>query len=243
MKSGEAGLEKAQRDLLFEALRGCRLWRSASDGGVESLASGARLRRFRKGAVVAREGDPASSLAVVARGSASIFHLAADGRRLAFETMGPGEPILAVAALAGGRYPASAEAAADLVLAWLPREALFELIAAEPPVARDLVTELAARVVRLTGTMQALSLDVPSRLAGWLFQRTLTGVRRTAEGLEFDLGMPKAELAQTLGTVPETLSRALARLRGEGLIETRGRTVVVRDVGGLARRGAGYSEG
>ncbi len=229
--------------LAFDALRACRLWRSASDDGVRRLEARARVRRYRRAAVVAAEGDAASALAVVAEGAASVFHLGADGRRLAFESMGPGEPILAVAALAGGRYPASTEAAADLVLVWLPREALFELMREEPVVARDLVTDLAARVVRLTETTRSLSLDVPSRLAGWLFQRTLAGVRTTPAGLELELGMPKTELAQTLGTVPETLSRALARLRAEGLIATRGRTVVVLDVGGLARRGAGYSEG
>lgn len=236
-------MERNEHDLVLRTLRGCRLWRSASDRGVERLAESARLRRFRKRAIVAREGDPAAALAVVARGTASVFHIGADGRRLAFESMNAGEPLLAVAALAGGRYPASVEAATELALAWLPREALFTLMTEEPPVARDLVIDLARRVVRLTGTVQSLALDVPSRLAGWLFQRTLAGVRRTPAGLEIEIGMPKAELAQTLGTVPETLSRSLAKLRAEGLIETHGRTIVVRDVGGLARRGSGYSEG
>jgi CRP-like cAMP-binding protein len=236
-------MTQARQDELFEALRACRLWRNASDDGVRQLATRARLRRFRKGAVVADEGDPADSLAVVAEGLAAVYHVSADGRRLAFESMGPGEPVLAIAALAGGRLPASVEAATDLAMAWLPRGAVFDLLETEPPVARGLVTDLARRVVRLTGTVQSLALDVPSRLAGWLFQRTLSGTKRTAEGLEIELGMPKSELAQTLGTVPETLSRALAKLRREGLIETHGSTVVVRDVGGLARRGAGYSEG
>lgn len=228
---------------LFSALRECRLWRGASDAGVAALAARARRRRFKKGEVVAHEGEAARSLAVVVSGTASVYHLAADGRRLSFENMQRGEPILAVAALAGGRYPASVEAATDLALAWLPRDALFELMAAEPVVARNIVTDLARRVVRLTGTVQSLALDVPSRVAGWLFQRSLAGGKPTPGGLEIALGIPKSELAEQLGTVPETLSRALAKLRAEGLIETRGRIVLVRDVGGLARRGAGYVEG
>ena len=63
------------------------------------------------------------------------------------------------------------------------------------------------------------------------------------DGLLVDLGMSKAELASALGTVPETLSRAFARLRDEGLIEVRAREVLVLDVGGLAKLGSGYSEG
>jgi CRP/FNR family transcriptional regulator, dissimilatory nitrate respiration regulator len=236
-------MAQTNSDQLYRALRACRLWRSASDEGIRRLVARARLRRFAKGETVASEGAPAEWLAVVAEGTASVYHAAADGRLLAFESMGPGEPVLAVAALAGGRLPASVEAATDLAVAWLPRAAIFDLMAEEPQVARDIVTDLARRVVRLTGTVQMLALDVPSRVAGWLFQRSLGSGRRTAAGIEIELGIPKRELAQALGTVPETLSRALAKLRTEGLIETRGSTIVVRDVGGLARRGAGYSEG
>jgi CRP/FNR family transcriptional regulator len=54
--------------------------------------------------------------------------------------------------------------------------------------------------------------------------------------------MSKAELAASIGTVPETLSRAFARLRDEGVLEVRGGEVVVFDVGALARLGSGYAE-
>jgi CRP/FNR family transcriptional regulator, dissimilatory nitrate respiration regulator len=232
----------ADEEELFAALRVCRLWREASDDGVRRLAAGARLRRFGAGEVVVNEGAAAVAFAVVVSGTAEVYHLSAAGRRVVLEIAGAGEPILAVAALAGGRYPATVEAAGDLSLAWMPRRALFDLMAAEEAVARGIVTDLAGRVVLLTGRIQSMSLDVPSRLAGWLFERTLAGTRRGREGLEIELGMPKAELARLLGTVPETLSRAFARLRTEGLAETRGRTVLVLDVGGLARRGSGYSE-
>jgi CRP/FNR family transcriptional regulator len=179
---------------------------------------------------------------VLATGRVAIYHLTADGRRFVMETVGPGEAIAAVASLAGGRYPAHAVATADVSAAWLPRESLFTLMDAEPAVSHDIVMQLARRVVHFTGLVQTLSLDVPARLSRFLFERALATGKTTPEGLLVDLGVAKADLAAALGTVPETLSRAFAALKRDGVAESKGRQVLVHDVGALARRSAGYSE-
>jgi CRP-like cAMP-binding protein len=171
-----------------------------------------------------------------------VFHLTSDGRMLTFETLGPGDPIAAVAALAGSRYPAHVEASSAATVVWLPREALFALLEHSPAVARGIVADLARRVVDFTTVATSLAMDVPARLAAFLFQRALSTGRSTSSGLVVDIGMTKTDLASALGTVPETLSRALARLRDDGAIEVRGRQVLVKDVGLLARMGSGYSD-
>jgi CRP/FNR family transcriptional regulator len=227
---------------VLAALRACRLWRGADDKAVTSLALQARVERAERGRVLAHEGDKPNRFAVVVSGKVRVYHLGADGRALTFETAGEGEAVAAVAALAGTRYPATIEAATDAVIAWLPREALFTLIESRPQIARTMVADLANRVVNLTAVATSLSLDVPARLAGYLFQRALAVGDSTPDGLVVDLGMTKTELASALGTVPETLSRALARLRDDGVLEVRARDVIVKDVGALARLGSGYSE-
>jgi CRP-like cAMP-binding protein len=228
---------------VLAALRACRLWRAASDEAVARLASVAKVQDADRGAVLVQEGDPATRFGVVVCGRAKVYHAGADGRVLTFETAGTGDPIAAVASLAGTRYPATIEAATDITVAWLKREDIFALIASQPPVARSVIVDLAARVANMTAVATSLSQDVPARVAAYLFQRSLAVGHATVEGLVVDLGMTKAELASSLGTVPETLSRALARLRDDGVLEVRSRDVVVKDVGALARLGSGYSEG
>ncbi|MBE0477455.1 MAG: Crp/Fnr family transcriptional regulator [Coriobacteriia bacterium] len=228
---------------VFTALRECRLWRAADDDAVARLAAQARVTDLPSGSRLVTEGEAAGSFGVMVVGRARVFHLGADGRRFTFEDVGSGDPVAAVAALAGSRYPANVETVTPATVAWLPREALFELMAEEPDVARNIVADLARRVVNFTSVVQTLALDVPSRLARYLFERALAAGQATTQGLQVDLGMSKNELAAALGTVPETLSRAFARLRDEGLVDVHGRRVVVRDVGALARMGAGYEEG
>lgn len=222
------------------ALRATRLWRAASDEAVAALAAHARVEDAPRGKLLASQGDAADRLGVVVTGTVKVYHLGADGRALSFEKVGSGEPFGAIAAIAGSRYPATVETTTDATIAWIPREALFDLIESDPALARTLVADLANRVVNLTAVATTLSLDVPSRLAGYLFQRSLEGGRTTPAGLVVELGMSKGELASALGTVPETLSRAFARLRDDGVLEVRARDVIVKDVGALARLGSGF---
>lgn len=224
------------------ALKSCRLWHGASDSAIEALLQGATVSDLPRGSTLVREGDPAKSFGVLVSGKARVYHLAIDGRRTVLETIEAGQPVAALAALAGGRYPAHIETATPATVAWLPRELLLDLLESEPKVARAMVTHLATRLVQVTSLMQSFSLDVPSRLANHLFHEALSAGTPSARGLEIRLGMPKGELASALGTVPETLSRALARLKEEGIIDVDGRRITILDVRALAERGSGLRE-
>lgn len=227
---------------VWAAFRGCRLWRGASDDAVAEIARDARIEDVPRGTTLAVEGDPARDFGLVVAGKARVFYLGADGKQITFETVEAGQPFAAVASLAGGRYPAHVETATPATIACIRGETLFELLEAEPQVARGLVADLSARVVNFTSVVQTLALDVPSRLARYVFQRALQTGKPTTAGLEVDLGMRKGELAMALGTVPETLSRAFAKLKADGVLEVHGSKITVLDVRALAALGSGYEE-
>lgn len=224
---------------VLAALRACRLWSGASDAAVERLARAASVRDVTRGTLLASEGEVAESFGVVVEGRVRVFYLGADGKEVTFETAQSGDPIAAVAALAGSRYPATIESATPATIAWLRREALFDLMAEEPQVARSIVANLATRVVNFTNVVQTLSMDVPSRVARYVLGRALSAGRPDSRGLIVDLGMPKGELASALGTVPETLSRAFAKLREDGVMDVEGRQVAVLDMRALAALAGG----
>lgn len=228
---------------VWAALRSCRLWRTASDDAVAELARTAHVRELARGSSLAREGETADEFGVLVTGKARVFYLGADGRQITFETISAGEPLAAVAAMAGSRYPANIEAATPATVACIPTSALFDLLAAEPQVARTLVADLANRVVNFTAVVATLALDVPSRVARYVFHRALQSGSPTTRGLEIELGMKKGELAMALGTVPETLSRAFAKLKDDGILEVHGQVVTILDMRALAALGSGYDEG
>jgi CRP/FNR family transcriptional regulator, dissimilatory nitrate respiration regulator len=191
---------------------------------------------------LATEGDRGDEFGLIVAGKARIYHLGADGRQITFETVSTGQPFGAVSALAGSRNPASVETATPATIARIAAEALFDLLDAEPRVAHTLIADLANRVVNFTAVVTTLSLDVPSRVAGYVFQRALQVGKPTSQGLEVALGMKKGDLAMALGTVPETLSRAFSKLAADGIMEVRGQLVTVLDVRALAALSSGYEE-
>lgn len=227
---------------VWGAFRSCRLWRVASDDAVAQLARTARVADVARGTQLAVEGDPADEFGLLVTGKARVFYLGADGKQLTFEVLEAGDPLAAVAALAGSRYPANIDAATPATVAYASAEALFAMVQSEPEVARSLIADLARRVVNFTSVVASLSMDVPARVARYVFQRALQSGRPSAEGLEVELGMKKGELAMALGTVPETLSRAFSKLKDDGVLEVHGQTVTILDMRALATRSSGYED-
>jgi CRP-like cAMP-binding protein len=83
----------------------------------------------------------------------------------------------------------------------------------------NMLAVLSQRLRRFSALIENLSLkEVPGRLATYLLylQEEKKG------GRDLLLGIPKNQLASLLGTIPETLSRILARMNREGFFESTG---------------------
>jgi CRP/FNR family transcriptional regulator len=78
----------------------------------------------------------------------------------------------------------------------------------------------------LVAQLEDLTLkDVETRLANWLMRRCPNP--RSDQPAKIELTMTKRVLAAELGTVSETFSRMLAKFRQQGLLEVKGRTMIV----------------
>ena len=89
---------------------------------------------------------------------------------------------------------------------------------------------LSKRLRQFTSLIDDLSLkEVPGRLASHLLY--LSELNKGSDHLS--LTITKGQLASLLGTIPETLSRILTRMAGQGLIESRGNTIKILDREGL----------
>jgi len=95
----------------------------------------------------------------------------------------------------------------------------------------NLLAVMAMRLRRFANQIENLSLkEVPSRLASYLLY--LSDKQNDRSQVRLDVS--KGQLASLLGTSPETLSRIFAKMTEEGLIEVRGRVIVLKNLSGLS---------
>ena len=115
------------------------------------------------------------------------------------------------------------------------------LLERNPRFALNLIVSLSLLLRRFARQIEELTFaEVPARLAAYLVE--LAEKKSTSyQGRTYiDLEMKKGELASRLGTVSETLSRSLKKLKDEGLIDVEGSRVVVHDMAGLIRLSGRY---
>lgn len=210
-----------------DIVRTAQLFSAIDDASAEAIASASHLVRYDRGRVIFHENDPVAAFYIVNRGKVKLFKLSPDGKEQILMIARPGDTFAEAALFAGGRYPASAEALEDSEVLAIQRDQFTTLLRRDPNLALNLIARLSQLLRKLTLLVEGLSLsDVTARVARRLVQQ----IKDQNQALpEVTLSEKKVIVAAELGTIPETLSRSLAKLTKEGIIEVDGSQIRVLD--------------
>lgn len=201
----------------------------------ESLGNRAVHKRYADSERLFNEGDRCEGLFVVSKGAVRIFKSAPSGREQVLAVEGPGSSIAELPVFDGGDYPASADAVGDTETVFISRQAFQAFCLEHPQVALKVLAVVGSRLRRLVAIVEELSFaTVRQRIIALLLRAAETEGKRTPRGVQFSLKSGHQEIAFEIGTVRELVSRNLARLQAEGLIEMDGRKIVVKDLSALA---------
>ncbi|MEN8140369.1 MAG: Crp/Fnr family transcriptional regulator [Thermodesulfobacteriota bacterium] len=206
------------------------LFSKLSDQDLQALAGITKVLELKRRQQIFNEGDEARGLYIVSEGQVKVYKLSFDGKEQILHLLGPGEPFAEVAVFAGTTYPANSMALEKSRVLFLPRQDFHELIGRQPSLALAMLATLSLRLRQFANMIEALSLkEVPSRLAVHLLLLS----EESGGSPTIRLAMAKGQLASLLGTIPETLSRILAKLASNGYIESSGKEITIRDRAGL----------
>jgi len=224
----------------LETLRRVSFFAVLPPEDLKSLAGHCVPRRLLRDEILVSEGDPCEGLFVVQSGAIKLFKMAENGREQILGIERAGSTVGELSVFDGGTFPASAVAAEDSTLLFLPKREFLELCQRNSEVAFAVIRSLAWRFRYLTSLVEELSLkEVSHRLARFLRDRALQLGVRTRRGIEFPLEETNQEIGAEIGTVRDLVSRNLRRFVDRGILRLERRKVIVLDMGELEAQVSG----
>jgi CRP-like cAMP-binding protein len=213
---------------LLSTLRRLPLFTDLSDQELSLFAEDVTRLEYPSGATIFSEGDSCNELLIVETGAVKIVKSSPTGRQQLLSIERRGNSLAEIPVFDGGKYPARAEAADDVVLLRLPAESFRRICLQSPELSLKVFKVLAHKLRHVLSLVEDLSFStVRGRLIAHLLRLAERFGRQTGRGIEFELAENNEELAVRLGTVRELISRNLGRLHGAGLIEMKRRAVII----------------
>ncbi len=200
---------------------------------VRTLAARGRLRRFKDGDTIVREGEAGESLFVILEGNARIVVSSATGEEATVAHLGPGECIGEFAVLDGLPRSATAVATAPTSAICVTRDDFREWLTERPEAAFALLEEMSLRLRRANqGLADHLFLGLSQRLARRLVALAGThGNQASGDGIR--VRITQAELASMLGVTRESVNKELQAFANRGWISTARGAVIIHDLEAL----------
>ena len=211
---------------------GCNLKDSPSFNFSEKAAE----RMFERGQVIYKEQSTAGAVYAIQSGRVKLYRTDSHGNRQAISLLGPGDIFGFRTLLANELHNVTAEAIEATTLCVLPRQSLFEMFNISESLARDLMTKLAAELKVTEETMVSLlQHSVKQRTARLILSLIDKKDDNGGNGPLRVVKLQRTEMAQLIGTTPESLSRTLHSFGEKRLIDSTRTRITVLDRSGLEK--------
>ena len=223
-----AGLSAAE----FALVARLPIFAGLDEARMRRLLDHSAVRPFRRNAVLFLQEESATCFYVILDGWVLLYRQTLDGQESTIAVYTRGDSFAEAAILQSGVFQVNAVVVDDARLLVIEAEPFLRHLQADPKLCLNMMASMSIHLRRLVQQVEQLTLrSSTERLGDFLLKLAQPGDARVAV---VRLPWDKAMIAARLGMQPETLSRALARLRPIG-IETKGSRVTIRDLGRLRR--------
>jgi len=183
-------------------------------------------KHVNKGEIIFLDGDEGNGFYLVIKGVVKVYKMSPEGKEQILHIVKTGETIGAVPVFSGTSFPANAQAIAESVLLYFPKEEFIGLITNNPALTMNILAILSMRLREFTVQVENLSLkEIPSRLAAYLLYQS----QEQGGGEHITLDIKKSQISNLLGTGPESLSRAMGAMKEQKMIEVDGSNIRLLD--------------
>ena len=192
-----------------------KLFSTMTEQEVARLARASRLFIVQKGEMAFMQGDPSDSIYFLKEGIIKISRINADGRKLTIDLIRPGE-FFGELCLAGERERRTiAEAMTNSFCCEFDRDFIEDYMKRRPDIALALIKIIGDRRLAMENLLEDMAfMDISTRVISLLL--------KYAEKNIVNIPLTHQEIADLTGSTRVSVSRSIAKLRKQGMIETSG---------------------
>jgi len=221
-----SSLADFKKSAIINTLRTCQLFAGLPSQDLDKIAAVAVPKSLKKGDYLFHERDQAHGFYAVQSGAVNVHRVSAAGKEQVIHIFRPGETFAEAALATEQGYPADACAVEPSQMLLIQKDGFLDLLRRQPELALRMLASMSSHLRVLVGQLEDLALkDIETRLANWLLKRCPNP--KSTQPITIELPTTKRVLAAELGTVSETLSRTLAKLREQKLLSVAGKRIII----------------
>ena len=211
-----------------DLLRRCPLFAGLKEEDLKRIRAIASLKQVGKREILFSEGEEARGFYVILSGKVKLYKVSPDGKEQILHVVSAPDAFAEAALFLEGSYPAFAEALSDSQLLFFPKRDFIQLIEKNAQLSINMIVSLSQFLKRFASLIEELSLkEVSSRIAKYLIDLSLKLSKEGRSPKEVELDLSKTQLALKLGTISETLSRTLAKMKAKGIIDVKKNRIII----------------
>jgi CRP-like cAMP-binding protein len=209
-------------------LKNIPLFADIRDEILEKIFDLVQKRVYKRNNIILMEEDAGDTLFILSKGSVKITRLSDDGREVILSILGDGDFFGEMSIFDGESRSANVIALEDSEVFILKRGDFLDLLEKHPKIAIALLQEMAVRLRRSDQQIEGLSLsDAENRIAMSIIRLAEDlGVIKMGQVIINNLPFQQ-DIANMAGTSRETVSRMLNALERKGLIQRKGRKLII----------------
>ncbi len=185
---------------------------------------------YKKGEILFREGSYPTGIYFIEKGKVKKYKTDKDGREQIFYLYRKGEMLGYHALISDEKYTDSACTIEESVISFIPKDEFLKTIQLSPILSNRLLKIMSHEFgVLVNGLAILAQKTVRERLALSLLILRDKFKMENQENKPVELDLSRDDLSKYVGTARETLIRLLRDFKDEGLIETNGRKIILKN--------------
>ncbi len=215
---------------MLAVLASVEFFSDLTEDELERVASLAHLRSVAKDTTIFHAGDEADAVYAVARGKVKIVVASSDGKEFILTVLGAGQVFGEMAMLESAPRSAAVVTVTASELLVISRSDFSHLLNTSPAISRKLLAVLSRRLRRANSKMESLAyMDVAGRLARYFLDLATDHGQHVGNGWVVVRRPTHADIAHSIGTSRETVSRLINEFEEEFGLTNKGKFTYIRE--------------